>query len=118
MGAEVLREVLRQAREVANEGTAQLQNELRNALGQIQGQMQQIRQQQLQAVNGADPGDDLRARLDDLERQLRPGPHAAPLPADGGPAPGVLFAGRLAAPPRDGGLLAGGPGGGHGLFAG
>ena len=53
-----------------------------------------------------------------LERQLRSDPHAAPLPADGGlPGPGVLFAGRLAAPPRDGGLLAGGPGGGHGLFA-
>ena len=96
MDADVLREILRQAREAANEGNAQLQAEFRNALGQLQGQVQQIRQQQLHAANGADPGDDLRARLDALERQLRPDPGAAPGPADGGQPPGVLFAGRPA----------------------
>ena len=117
MNAELLQEVLRQTRATADEGRVQLQAELQNALQQLQGQVQQTRQQQIVAVNGADPADELRARLDDLERQLRPDPQAAPLPADGA-VPGVLFAGRPAAPPRDGGLLAGGPGGGHGLFAG
>ena len=110
MNAELLQEVLRQARAAADEGRVQLQAELQNALQQLQGQVQQIRQQQLAAVNGADPDDDLRARIDDLERQLRPDPGAAPGRADGGQPPGVQFAGRPAAPPRDGGLGAAGPG--------
>ena len=74
---EVVRELVRQAREAGDAGRAQLQAELQGALQALQGQLQQVRQQQIDqlqgAVNGGVPAGGLRARLEELERQvLRP----------------------------------------------